>query len=148
MSDKNAVASTVENFKSLYDVLDRESLSRDLLGSVYAEDVVFEDSLHRIVGLQALFEYFEKMYENVESIDFDWQDAALNESGGFIRWMMKFRHPRLNKGRTIDVAGVSYVKTRNGKIIEHRDFFDAGEMLYERVPALGAVIRTLKKRVA
>lgn len=148
MSEHNPVSNTIEKFKSLYDTLNRNTLTVDMLAEVYADDVVFEDSLHRINGLPALFEYFEKMYENVESIDFDWQETALNDSGGFIRWVMSFRHPRLNKGRTIEVAGVSYLRAHKGKLIEHRDFFDAGEMLYERVPALGAVIRTLKKRVA
>lgn len=148
MSEPLNVSKTIEKFKSLYDNLNRNTLTGSLLAEVYADDVVFEDSLHRIDGLPALLEYFEKMYENVESISFDWQDTALNETGGFIRWIMFFRHPRLNKGRTIEVAGVSYLATRKGKVSEHRDFFDAGEMLYERVPALGAVIRTLKKRVA
>lgn len=148
MSDQNHVSRTIQKFKSLYDNLNRNTLTANLLAEVYADDVVFEDSLHRIHGLPALLEYFEKMYENVESIAFEWQDTALNETGGFIRWIMMFRHPRLNKGKTIEVAGVSYLGTRKGKVIEHRDFFDAGEMLYERVPALGAVIRTLKKRVA
>ncbi|KZY62416.1 hypothetical protein A3742_00125 [Oleiphilus sp. HI0071] len=148
MSEQTQVAKTIEKFKSLYDTLNRNTLTASMLSEVYADDVVFEDSLHRIDGLPAMFEYFEKMYENVESIAFEWQDLALNENGGFIRWIMYFRHPRLNKGRTIEVAGVSYLGTRKGKVIEHRDFFDAGEMLYERVPALGAVIRTLKKRVA
>ena len=148
MAEQNDVSNTIEKFKALYDELNRNTLAADALSAVYADDVVFEDSLHRIHGLPSLLEYFEKMYENVESIKFDWQETALNETGGFVRWVMMFRHPRLNKGKSIEVAGVSYLGTRQGKVVEHRDFFDAGEMLYERVPALGAVIRTLKKRVA
>jgi predicted ester cyclase len=148
MVDQKRVEKNLDKFKSLYDTLNRNTLSRDLLAEVYAENIVFEDSLHRVEGLDALFDYFVKMYENVQSIHFEWQDVALNESGGFIRWVMTFRHPRLKKGQGIEVAGVSFLKSRDGKIVEHRDFFDAGEMLYEQVPALGVVIRSLKKRVA
>ena len=148
MTKQKLIEKSLDKFKSLYDSLDRNTLSRDLLAEVYSEDIVFEDSLHKVEGLDALYDYFVKMYENVQSIQFEWQDIALNESGGFIRWIMTFRHPRLNKGMGIEVVGVSFLKSRDGKIVEHRDFFDAGEMLYEQVPALGAVIRTLKKRVA
>ena len=148
MTNQKLIEKSLDKFKSLYDSLDRNTLSRDLLAEVYSEDIVFEDSLHKVEGLDALYDYFVKMYENVQSIQFEWQDIALNESGGFIRWVMTFRHPRLKKGMGIEVVGVSFLKSRDGKIVEHRDFFDAGEMLYEQVPALGAVIRTLKKRVA
>ena len=148
MTNQKLIEKSLDKFKSLYDSLDRNTLSRDLLAEVYSEDIVFEDSLHKVEGLDALYDYFVKMYENVQSIQFEWQDTALNESGGFIRWVMTFRHPRLKKGMGIEVVGVSFLKSRDGKIVEHRDFFDAGEMLYEQVPAPGAVIRTLKKRVA
>jgi len=40
------------------------------------------------------------------------------------------------------------VLTVEDKIVEHRDYFDAGELFYENVPILGGIIRTLKKKIA
>jgi hypothetical protein len=31
-------------------------------------------------------------------------------------------------------------------IVEHRDYWDAAEELYEKIPVLGALMRWLKKR--
>lgn len=34
-----------------------------------------------------------------------------------------------------------------GKVCLHRDYFDLGAMLYEQLPLLGAVVRTIKGRL-
>ena len=37
---------------------------------------------------------------------------------------------------------------RNAKAIAHRDYFDMGEFVYERVPVLRLIIRHIKNRMA
>lgn len=147
-SFESSPARVLQSFKSLYDTLDRENLSLDLLQQVYAENAVFHDSLHRLEGLDAMFDYFTNLYENVTSIRFDWRDEAVTDTSAFVRWNMRFEHPVLKSGSPVDVAGATFLAIDNGRIVEHRDYFDAGEMLYEHVPALGYVIRKLKKRLA
>jgi hypothetical protein len=39
------------------------------------------------------------------------------------------------------------LRTRNGKIYYHRDYFDMGAMLYEHLPLLGRIIQRLKHRL-
>ena len=34
-----------------------------------------------------------------------------------------------------------------GKVCQHRDYFDLGAMLYEQLPLLGPVVRTIKMRL-
>ncbi|MCA0424309.1 MAG: nuclear transport factor 2 family protein, partial [Proteobacteria bacterium] len=34
----------------------------------------------------------------------------------------------------------------DGRIAEHRDYWDAAEELYEKLPAIGALMRWLKRR--
>ena len=41
----------------------------------------------------------------------------------------------------------SYLKTRNGKIYYHRDYFDMGAMVYEQLPLLGRIVRKIKQRL-
>ena len=49
-------------------------------------------------------------------------------------------------GMKLSVAGSSLVRfTADGKVRAHRDYFDAGEMLYEKVPGLGLLIRGIKR---
>ena len=149
----------------LYEKLDKTST--ELLKSVYSDDVVFRDPLHEVQGLEALNQYFSGLYTNVSSIDFvfhhplgptrpepaatsheaqdTWESA---EQGlAWLSWTMTYRHPRLNGGSDIVVEGASRLEFRHGKVCRHRDFFDAGELLYEQVPLLGKVIRLLKRRM-
>ena len=46
-----------------------------------------------------------------------------------------------------EVRGVSHlVLAPDGRIAEHRDYWDAAEELYEKLPLLGGLMRWLKRR--
>lgn len=62
-------------------------------------------------------------------------------------WTMTYQHSKLNNGQPITVDGMSRLQFQQ-KIHFHRDYFDAGQMLYQHVPLLGRVINWLKNRVA
>lgn len=85
-----------------------------------------------------------------ERLHHERQDEELpgNEQGlAWLSWTMTYRHPRLNGGNDISVQGASRLEFRDGKVVQHRDFFDAGELLYEQVPLLRNVIGLLKRRM-
>ncbi|HSB97363.1 MAG TPA: hypothetical protein VLC91_12985 [Spongiibacteraceae bacterium] len=64
----------------------------------------------------------------------------------YIRWQLFFSSPQLNSGREIVIPGVSFIRGEE-KIFYHEDFYDAGALLYEHVPLLGAAVRLLKRRM-
>ena len=70
----------------------------------------------------------------------------VRDGEGYLRWTMSYRHPRLKKGELIRVEGCSYLLW-NGKVHQHRDYFDAGALLYENLPLMGSAIRWLKGRL-
>jgi hypothetical protein len=45
------------------------------------------------------------------------------------------------------VAGCTHLKWHD-TVFYHRDFFDAGAMLYEQLPVFGSIIAWLKRRMA
>jgi len=61
---------------------------------------------------------------------------------------MTYQHPSLNKGQPIKVEGASKLVVQDDRIISHRDYFDAGNLLYEHIPVLKNVIRFLKRRMS
>ncbi len=63
---------------------------------------------------------------------------------------MYLKAPSLNSGREITVDGVSLITFRGaeGKVISHRDYFDMGEFIYERVPILSSVIGFIKNKMS
>ena len=139
---------SVDNFKELYNTLNRDTLSLEKLTAVYHNDIAFEDCFHNIQGVALMHDYFDNLYENVSSISFDFEDQWADEYGAMLTWTMSYRHPRLNNGKTISVKGASRLTFKDGKIIGHRDYFDGGALLYEHIPLLKRVIHFLKNRLA
>ncbi|CAM2974485.1 nuclear transport factor 2 family protein [Vibrio mytili] len=135
----------IQSVGDIYQKLNRSNLH--LLNDVYHPDVVFEDAAHRLEGLPELSDYFQSLYANVISCDFDIHDHQQVGDVGFLTWTMFLQHPKLQKGSPIAVNGVSHLKFSQGQVIYHRDYFDLGEMLYEHLPVLGSIVKTIKKRL-
>ncbi|UTW49019.1 nuclear transport factor 2 family protein [Bacterioplanoides sp. SCSIO 12839] len=148
---------SIHAFQELYHKLNRGQVSHDILASVYDEKIQFRDPFHQVNGLESLTHYFINMYENVEHIEFEfghsWLDSVdannhtNTKTSAFIRWQMRYQHPRINSGKTVQVDGGSELIWHNDKIIQHQDFFDGGQMLYEHLPLMGWAIRKLKERM-
>ncbi|PWE43238.1 nuclear transport factor 2 family protein [Pseudomonas prosekii] len=133
----------LEHFARQFAGLNKDNLQR--LGELYSDDVHFTDPLHDVHGLSDLHAYFAKLYANVSELSFDFRGFdQVREGEGYLRWVMSYRHPRLDGGRLITVDGCSHLLWRD-KVYRHRDYFDAGALLYEHLPVLGRVIAWLKR---
>lgn len=138
--------SFLESFAKCFASLDASSLHR--LDELYSQEVTFQDPLHRVDGLAELRRYFESLYANVQELRYDFHGFdEVGQGHGYLRWTLHFRHPRLAGGKLIAVEGCSQL--RWGERVEfHRDYFDAGALLYEHLPVMGGVIAWLKRRLA
>ncbi|MFC7368490.1 MULTISPECIES: nuclear transport factor 2 family protein [Vreelandella] len=137
----------LENFCAFFNKLDNTCTEK--LYEVYTDDIVFNDPLHHIEGRNALESYFASMYENVEHCQFTYHTRQQQANQAFVTWTMAFVHPRLANGQLISVEGCSALTfADDGRVSRHRDYFDAGAMLYEHLPLMGRVIRWLKRRVS
>ncbi|WP_404376534.1 nuclear transport factor 2 family protein [Vreelandella aquamarina] len=142
MTNEQALA----NFCAFFNKLDNTCTEK--LYEVYTDDVVFNDPLHHIEGREALERYFATMYENVERCRFTFHTQQWQENQAFVTWTMEFVHPRLARGKPVSVEGCSaLIFAEDGRVSNHRDYFDAGAMLYEHLPVMGRVIRWLKQRL-
>lgn len=138
----------LEAFCSFFNKLDKSCTER--LYEFYTPDVVFQDPLHRIEGAESLERYFATLYRNVTSCRFDFHERQRSGREAFATWTMHLEHPRLEKGRAIAVEGCSHLtfaEDGSGRIAHHRDYFDAGALLYERLPLLGGTIRLIKRQL-
>jgi hypothetical protein len=139
------MSSFLRQFARRFAQLDKDNLQR--LGELYTDDVRFTDPLHEVQGLGQLRAYFAELYANVNELRFDFHGFdQIAEGEGYLRWVMSYRHPRLAGGRLIRVDGCSHLRWRD-KVYCHRDYFDAGAMLYEHLPILGRAIAWLKRRM-
>ncbi|KPK61644.1 MAG: hypothetical protein AMJ59_01175 [Gammaproteobacteria bacterium SG8_31] len=134
----------VERFQALYQDLDRDTLH--LLKDVYSSDILFVDPVHRVEGLEALTEYFRRMYEGVAEIGFRFEDVMADDGRASLTWVMTLRHRSFRPRETLTLPGASLIRFGD-QVTYHRDYFDLGAMIYERVPVLGGAVRAIKARL-
>ncbi len=133
-------------FIGLYQQLDKQQLHR--LPEVYAEQVVFTDPAHRIEGLAALGDYFAALYQRLAYCRFVITSQQQQGQQAWLGWTMTFSHPRLRGGDPVTVEGATRLEfDEAGKVCLHRDYFDLGAMLYEQLPLIGPLVRTIKGRL-
>ncbi|AWM58110.1 nuclear transport factor 2 family protein [Pseudomonas songnenensis] len=142
------MSSFLHRFAEEFARLDASNLDR--LAELYSSNVHFTDPLHEVSGLAELRRYFSELYANVEHLHFEFiSHDEVSEGEGYLRWVMSYRHPRLNRGGLISLEGCSLLRwNAEGKVERHRDYFDAGALLYQHVPLLGSAIRWLQRRLA
>lgn len=141
-SQADPVSDTVERFKELFNTLSAGNVSG--LESVYSQTVRFTDPFGTVEGLDQLRDYFAKVYTNVSSCHFRFGDILVSGNEVSIEWTMQLQHPRLRRGREVQVHGISRLSVNEGLVQAHRDYFDAGELLYENLPLLGSAVRLVR----
>ncbi len=134
----------LQHFKDVFNRLDATRL--DLLDEIYSRDVTFIDPVHELSGLPALREYYRRLYQGVIRCRFDFDDEFVQDGRAALIWSMQFEHERFRKHGVMTLGGVSHLRFTD-RVFYHRDYFDMGAFLYERVPLLSGVIRTIKRRL-
>ncbi len=126
-----------------------QKLTKDtlpLIEEFYDANVEFHDPVGTIRGAKKITAYYEGMYKNVKSIRFDFSSFVENGDDLVGIWKMTLETDKLNGGKPIVVDGTSVIKFKNGKAVYHRDYFDMGAFVYEHIPVLGFLVRTVKDR--
>lgn len=159
------ISPVVAAFIDLYQILNKNNLEQ--LSSIYHPQIIFVDPLHKTEGIDEFKAYFFNMYKQVNTIQFNIENVVEQERQACLFWQMPFQTTKLNHGKTISVNGMSLLKyqyplltqhpngekqnliskTTNNKIIFHRDYYDAGQMLYENIPFLSKAIQFIKNRM-
>lgn len=118
---------------------------REQLSTIYAADARFKDPFNEVQGLAAIAAIFGHMFEQVEQPRFVVTTRMLEGSRAFLAWEFRFRMKRFSKEEQC-IRGATHVEfDARGAVVLHRDYWDAAEELYEKLPLLGALMRWLKR---
>ncbi len=61
---------------------------------------------------------------------------------------MNFSHPRLKGGKAIIVPGSTFLQfSTDGRACFHQDYFDLGTMLYQHLPIIGFMVKSINRRL-
>lgn len=133
------------SFIRLFESLSREDVQR--LREFYTGDAYFKDPFNEVRGHAAITGIFEHMFRQVEDPRFTVTSSILQDDEAFIVWDFRFRTKR--NGHTEQcIRGSSHLRfTADHRVHYHRDYWDAAEELYEKIPVLGSLMRFLKRRI-
>ncbi len=117
------------------------------LPSLYAADARFKDPFNDVRGVPAISGIFAHMFETLESPRFVVRERIVQGKQCFLTWEFRFYFRRFKQGEEQVILGGSHlVFDDTGLVTLHRDYWDAAEELYEKLPVVGAVMRWLKNR--
>jgi len=130
-------------YVAFFERLERGTLSD--LDRLLAPDVHFKDPFNDVRGRDAVRNIFEHMFDTAEAPRFHIDDWMYRDAAASIRWRFQCEVQNLS----IAFAGMSYVRfNERGEVMEHIDYWDPAEGIYEQAPLLGWLMRALRRRFA
>lgn len=101
------------------------------LRALYANDVVFRDPIQEVRGLKEFIDMNQRLMRRMKSLTWDITLATGDDSVALLEWKMR---GVAMFGAKVHVDGMTRVRAVNGKIVDHRDYWDFGELLMSPIP--------------
>jgi steroid delta-isomerase len=137
----------IDELIRFYHDLSPESVSR--FANFYSVDAYFKDPFNEVYGIAPIQRIFNHMFKQVAEPRFIVTDKVVDTNGAMLVWEFCFRVKLWGKGETQVMRGVSHLKFNpDGKVNYHRDYWDTGEELYMKLPAIGSLMRGLRRVLA
>lgn len=141
----NAHREAIARIATYFETLTPQSVGQ--IGDFYTGDARFKDPFNEVQGLPAITRIFEHMFTALNGPRFIVTQQIVDGPHAFLVWEFRFRFKRFDTVTEQVVRGGSHIiLTTDGRISEHRDYWDAAEELYEKLPGLGHLMRWLKHR--
>ncbi|MCX7277067.1 MAG: nuclear transport factor 2 family protein [Burkholderiales bacterium] len=117
-------------------------------GEFYTPDARFKDPFKDVQGLPAIQGIYSHMFDALDAPRFVVLERISNGPQCFLTWDFQFRFKSFSPTVTQTIHGGSHLQLGpDGRITLHRDYWDAAEELYEKLPVVGGLMRWLKHRV-
>ena len=117
------------------------------MAEFYTPQAYFKDPFNEVRGLEAVERIFSHMFVALDQPHFVVTGQLVDGAQCFLTWDFVFRFKRFSPTVWQTVRGGSHIQlTPEGLIEFHRDYWDAAEELYEKLPAVGSLMRWFKRR--
>lgn len=137
---------TLESLVRFYEQLSEEDVSR--FPEFYTEDAWFKDPFNEVEGVAEIQRIFSHMFKQISNPRFRVTERVVDQGGAMLVWELQFRARSLGCADQV-MRGVSHLRfAADGRVSYHRDYWDASEELYAKVPVLGGLMRLLKRAIA
>jgi ketosteroid isomerase-like protein len=113
----------------------------------YAASARFKDPFNDVMGLAAIQHIFAHMFEALEQPHFVVTEQVVQGQQCFMTWEFRFGFKKFKQDEQQVILGATHlVFSEAGLVTLHRDYWDAAEELYEKLPLVGGLMRWLKRR--
>ena len=135
----------IDRFVRNFEQLQPADIAR--LDQYYAADARFKDPFNDVRGVPAIECIFRHMFETLDQPRFVITQQLLQGSDAFLSWEFTFRFRSFRRDQLQRIEGATHIKLDEaGLVTLHRDYWDAAEELYEKLPLVGGLMRWLKAR--
>ena len=139
------IPAAVERLVQFFEQLQPQDLQR--LPQIYAPEARFKDPFNEVQGLAEIERIFVHMFEALDSPHFIVTERIVQNHRCFLVWDFRFRFKRFDTQNWQTVRGGTHLIFDDaGLVTLHRDYWDAAEELYEKLPMVGGLMRWLKRR--
>jgi len=115
----------------------------------YSEDAFFKDPFNEVRGVSAIQRIFTHMFSQVLEPRFRITERVVSGSAAMLVWEFHYCIAIFGREQKQMIRGASHLKFDvEGKVFWHRDYWDAAEELYARLPVVGLLMRGLRKIMA
>jgi steroid delta-isomerase len=134
-----------EKIVVFFETLTPESVQR--FSQFYTEDAYFKDPFNEVRGIAPIQRIFAHMYTALHEPRFVVTGRIVEGEQVFLSWDFHFRFRNFKSDQPQVIRGATHLRlAADGRIRSHRDYWDAAEELYEKLPLVGGLMRWLKKR--
>ena len=143
MPTSPAAAAGLEKAVVFFESLSLQSTAA--LADIYTDDAYFKDPFNEVRGLAEITRIFAHMFAQVDAPRFVVTTSVAQGEDAFLTWDFLFRMKRFSTAPQC-IRGASHLRfSADGRVSFHRDYWDAAEELYEKLPVLGTLMRGLKR---
>jgi len=139
------VPAHVARLIAFFETLTPQSLAG--LADIYAADAQFKDPFNDVQGLDAIRGVFAHMFVALRQPRFVITRQVTQSGDCFITWDFYFYLGNYRRDVEQKITGATHlIFDSEGLVRVHRDYWDAAEELYEKLPLVGSLMRWLKRR--
>lgn len=134
-----------ERIANYFENLTPQSL--EALDRYYSPTAHFKDPFNSVQGIAQINQIFKHMYASLENPRFVITGQVVDGPQAFFTWEFRFKFKRFDTQTEQMILGTSHlVLDSHNLIVVHRDYWDAAEELYEKLPWVGGLMRWLKRK--
>ena len=138
-------AQSLDRLVVFFETLTKTSVAD--LPLIYAPEARFKDPFNAVQGCAAISAIFSHMFVALEAPRFVVIERISQGQQCFLTWEFRFRFKNYQQTTEQVILGASHIVfNEQGLVSLHRDYWDAAEELYEKLPIVGSVMRWLKRR--